>query len=44
MPRNIKRRYVTDFEFAIWAKKSAKWTFNLKEDEIYKKPEYNFSV
>lgn len=24
MPRNVERRYVTDFEFAIWAVKGNK--------------------
>lgn len=40
MPRNIERRYVTDFEFLIWAtKKGAKWTFN-NNSETYLKPEW----
>lgn len=29
MPRNRDRRYITDYEMAIWAvKKGSKWTFN----------------
>ncbi len=36
MPRNIKRRYVQDMEFAIWAvKKKAKWVFNKPDDKPY---------
>ena len=36
MPRNIKRRYVQDMEFALWAvKKGAKWTFNKPDDVPY---------
>ncbi|MGL5438357.1 MAG: DNA methyltransferase [Metamycoplasmataceae bacterium] len=41
MPRNTSRRYVTDFEFALWAtKKNGKWTFNKPKDKPYLKPEY----
>lgn len=44
MPRNTKRRYVTDFEFAIWATKPGeKWTFNKPEDKPYLRPEYRAS-
>ncbi|MDO6830031.1 site-specific DNA-methyltransferase [Mesomycoplasma ovipneumoniae] len=46
MPRNTKRRYVSDFEFALWAvKPGKKWTFNfeLKKDKAYIKPEYVYS-
>lgn len=36
MPRNIKRRYVQDMEFAIWGvKKGAKWIFNKPKDTPY---------
>lgn len=36
MPRNIKRRYVQDMEFAVWAvKKNAKWVFNKPDDKPY---------
>lgn len=45
MPRNTSRRYVTDFELAIWAtKKNAKWTFNKDINEPYKRPKYMGSV
>ncbi|MGZ9413956.1 DNA-methyltransferase [Mycoplasma sp. 5370] len=47
MPRNISRRYIVDFELAIWAiKPGKKWTFNFKktEEQPYQRPEYKFSV
>ncbi len=45
MPRNVNRRYVTDFEFAVWAtKKGSKWTFNKPKDKPYLIPKYNSSV
>ena len=45
MPRNVERRYVTDFELAIWAvKKGAKWTFNKVDDKPYMVPEYKSGV
>ncbi len=38
MPRNRDRRYITDFEFCLWAvKKGDKWTFN-RQDEKYDRP------
>lgn len=41
MPRNIDRRYVGDFEMAIWAvKDGGKWTFNKPEDSAYLRPIY----
>ena len=41
MPRNIDRRYVGDFEMAIWAvKDGGKWTFNKPEDNAYLRPIY----
>ena len=44
MPRNTNRRYVTDFEFIIWAvKKGGKWTFN-KNSFLYSRPEYRCTV
>lgn len=44
MPRNTNRRYVTDFEFIIWAvKKGSKWTFNKEPDKIYLKPSFVYS-
>lgn len=45
MPRNVNRRYVTDFEFCIWAvKKGAKWTFNKNNELPYLKPKYEATV
>lgn len=45
MPRNIRRRYVSDYEFAIWAvRKNSKWTFNKPEDMPYIRPEFKTSV
>lgn len=36
MPRNTKRRYVQDMEFAIWSVKSGgKWIFNKPNDVPY---------
>ncbi|MHA3845574.1 DNA-methyltransferase [Mycoplasma sp. VS276A1] len=44
MPRNINRRYVTDFELAIWAvKPGKKWIFNKMNDTKYKRPEIKCS-
>ena len=44
MPRNRDRRYVTDFECAIWlTNKDAKWTFNRLSD-TYQRPEFNYGV
>lgn len=44
MPRNRDRRYVTDFECAIWlTNKKAKWTFN-RLSEGYQRPEFVHSV
>ena len=38
MPRNRDRRFVTDYEIAIWAvKKGGKWTFN-RQSETYERP------
>lgn len=40
MPRNRDRRYVADFEFAVWAvKQRGKWTFN-RQDSKYQRPEF----
>jgi site-specific DNA-methyltransferase (adenine-specific) len=37
-PRNRDRRYVTDFEVAVWCtNKDANWTFN-RTDSVYQKP------
>lgn len=42
MPRNVTRRYVTDFEMAVWAvKPGAKWTFNKRADVSYMRPQYS---
>ena len=38
MPRNRDRRFITDYEIAIWSvKKGAKWTFN-RQLETYERP------
>jgi DNA modification methylase len=38
MPRNRDRRYITDYECAIWCtNKNAKWTFN-RQDDKYQRP------
>ncbi|MCR8613055.1 MAG: DNA adenine methylase [Mycoplasma sp.] len=47
MPRNTSRRYVTDFEFAIWAVKGkGKWTFNFDKSKQlpYLRPEFKYSL
>lgn len=44
MPRNTARRYVTDFELAVWATKGDKWTFNPFQGESYSRPEYKGSL
>lgn len=39
MPRNRDRRFITDYEVAVWAvKKGGKWTFNRLNDK-YEIPE-----
>lgn len=44
MPRNRDRRYITDYECAIWfVKKGAKWTFN-RQDEKYQRPKFVHSI
>ena len=44
MPRNRDRRYITDYECAIWfTKKKAKWTFN-RQDSAYQRPKFVCSV
>jgi len=44
MPRNRDRRYITDFECAIWfTKKGAKWVFN-RQDEKYQRPKFVHSI
>lgn len=38
MPRNLDRRFITDYEVAVWAvKKGGKWTFN-RLSETYERP------
>lgn len=46
MPKNIKRRYLVDCEYAIWFVKSkkSKWTFNLINDQKMMRPEFKSSV
>lgn len=44
MPRNRDRRYITDYECAVWlVNKNAKWIFN-RQDKNYQRPEFNYSV
>lgn len=44
MPRNRDRRYITDFEFAIWfIKPKAKWCFN-RQDPNYQRPKFTCSI
>ena len=44
MPRNRDRRYITDYECAIWiVNKKAKWIFN-RQDEKYQRPKFIHSV
>lgn len=40
MPRNRDRRYITDYECAVWfVKKGAKWTFN-RQSDTYERPKF----
>jgi len=44
MPRNRDRRYVTDYECAVWlTNKKAKWVFN-RQSETYDRPCYTGSL
>ena len=44
MPRNRDRRYITDYECAIWfTKERAKWTFN-RQDSTYQRPKFVHSI
>lgn len=44
MPRNRDRRYITDFECAIWlTNKNAKWTFHRLSD-TYQRPVFEHSI
>jgi len=44
MPRNRDRRYIADYECAIWfTMPKAKWTFN-RQDEKYQRPKFVCSI
>ena len=44
MPRNRDRRYITDYECAIWfTMPKAKWVFN-RQDEKYQRPKFVKSI
>lgn len=44
MPRNRDRRYITDYECAIWfTKPKEKWTFN-RQDPAYQRPKFVKSI
>lgn len=44
MPRNRDRRYIVDYEFAIWAvEKHGKWTFN-RQSDTYDRSEINVPI
>jgi DNA modification methylase len=44
MPRNRDRRYITDYECAIWfVKAGAKWTFN-RQSDTYERPKFVASI
>lgn len=44
MPRNRDRRYVTDFECAIWfVMPKSKWVFN-RQSETYQRPKFVHSI
>ena len=44
MPRNTGRRYVTDFECAVWlTNKNAKWTYH-NMSQSYQRPKFTFGV
>lgn len=44
MPRNRDRRYITDFECAVWlTNKAAKWTFN-RTSANYQRPIFEYAV
>lgn len=44
MPRNRDRRYITDFEMAVWfVKPKYKWTFN-RQDPMYQRPKFVHSI
>jgi len=44
MPRNRDRRYITDYECAVWlTNRKAKWTFN-RQDKNYQRPLFKGSL
>jgi DNA modification methylase len=44
MPRNRDRRYITDYECAIWfTMPKAKWVFN-RQDDKYQRPKFVYSI
>ena len=44
MPRNRDRRYITDYECAIWfVKPKAKWVFN-RQSDTYERPKFVASI
>lgn len=44
MPRNRDRRYIVDYEFALWAvKKKSKWVFN-RLNKNYDRPEFRYPI
>lgn len=44
MPRNRDRRYIPDYECAVWfVKKGAEWIFN-RQDEKYQRPKFVHSI
>jgi len=44
MPRNRDRRYITDYELAIWfVMPKSKWVFN-RQDDKYQRPEFLTSI
>lgn len=44
MPRNRDRRYITDYECAIWfVKPKARWTFN-RQNPSYQRPEFVYPI
>ncbi len=45
MPRNVDRRYVNDYELAIWAvMDGSQWTFNKPKENSYIRPEFRTGV
>lgn len=44
MPRNRDRRYITDYEYAIWGvRQKSKWAFN-RQSETYERPEFKCAI